>query len=122
MISRQISIWSCDYKKGVDVNRFFILFVASLIVGCAGGTRWAHPNYSEEKFQIDESRCSLYSRMMVQQKQAQILQVDPRMTPHEKAAVSAQNAGSHLGAGLSNAIEQTSIYRDCLRSLGYFRQ
>jgi len=104
------------------VNRFFMHLVASLIVGCAGGTRWAHPNYSEEKFQIDESRCSLYSRMMVQQKQAQILQVDPRMTPHEKAAVSAQNAGSHLGAGLSNAIEQTSIYRDCLRSLGYFRQ
>ena len=104
------------------MNKSLLLTFAFIIVGCAGGTRWAHPNYSDEKFRIDESRCSLFSRMMVQPKEAQLLKIDPRMTPLEKSSALAQNSGAQLGTALSSAIDETSVYRDCLKSLGYYRQ
>lgn len=104
-------------------NSLYLVCSFLLLNGCAGGTRWAHNNYSDSQFSIDSRRCELVSRQIVSQNPSfRPNQIDPNLTPLQQSAVGAQNAGGSLADGLGRAIESTRIYQDCLFSLGYRRE
>jgi hypothetical protein len=104
-------------------NSLYLVCSFLLLNGCAGGTRWAHNNYSDSQFSIDSGRCGVLSRQIVsQQPSFRPNQIDPTLTPLQQSAVGAQNAGGILGDGLARAIDETRIYQDCLYSLGYRRE
>ena len=104
-------------------NSIYLVCGFLLLNGCAGGTRWAHNNYSDSQFRIDSGRCGVLSRQIVsQQPSFRPNQIDPNLTPLQQSAVGAQNAGGSLADGLGRAIESTRIYQDCLFSLGYRRE
>ena len=104
-------------------NSIYLVCGFLLLYGCAGGTRWAHNNYSDSQFSIDSGRCGVVSRQIIsQQPSFRPNQIDPTLTPFQQSAVGAQNAGGFLGDGLARAIDETRIYQDCLYSLGYRRE
>jgi len=103
--------------------RFLCITFATFCMGCAGGTKWVHANYSDAQFRIDERHCSnLSNQLSAPQTNYQPSPFDPRLTPLELAAQSSYNSGAQLGSAIGTAFQSTSIYRDCLYSLGYKRQ
>jgi hypothetical protein len=102
-------------------NSIYLALILILLNGCAGGTRWAHNNYSDSQFRSDSKRCENVASLS-QQPGFRPSQIDGSMTPQQKASILAQNSGGFLAGGLASAIDSTSIYRECLKILGYRRE